>query len=520
VAPAEAAVIGIHPAAPIRLRAALAGPPRALDVRVQGRLHAAQVALFGRMDAFDHRGHVRFVARDVDLSRIFRNATPLVFSGAFRFEGALRQHTGVEGHLSVTNGSMRVAGLSFDRLRGAGRVRLGRSGEAQVDALSGQLRGRRLRQIATQAVIRWDRKSVRCDVSRAVLDGNRAAGEVGYTLDPVTRQPFVTVNAQSLSLSPSLLQEALHRRPSRAWPGHAKLVWMGNELRLTFALDTDEGPASGRARLRRGGGVLELTGVDVAVGGSRLRGAARVKNGEVVASLDELLIQPRLLHWRWPSLEPARPLRIQGAAAGPLHALDLHLLATSGASTARLRGRLDLHARSFRLVAVLDTFYLQSIKQTRRSRINLELSALGRLVDGGVSGTLTVRHVWGKIEGLPLDAGRLDVKLDGPKFQVEQVLLGVPGAVFEGKGGGTYRDFKVGYGVVITDALELRKVPESLRLIVGLTALTPGRSVVGAVQRHAGGNIKITHHTIPPPFRIVNLLYHVLTGHPPHLTVH
>jgi hypothetical protein len=322
-----------------------------------------------------------------------------------------------------------------------------------------------------------------------------------------------------MSLSPSLVEEALHRRPSKAWPGNASFVWTPGGSALAFALATEEGPVNGVARLRRERGGLELPSIDLAVGGSRFRGAARVKNGEIVASLDELLLQPRLVHRLLPALEPARALRIEGAAAGPLHALDLHLLARAGASTARLRGRVDLRARSFRLVAIVDTFYLQSIKQTRTSRINLELSLSGRLVNGGIAGTLTVRHVWGTIEELPLEAARLDATLNGPRFNVDQILIGVPGAVLEGKGGGTYRDFHVGYGVVITDALELKKVPESLRLMVGLTALTPGRSVVGAIRRHHGGEIENVHHAIPPPFRFVSLLYRLLSGHPPHLTV-
>jgi hypothetical protein len=520
VAPAEAAVIGIHPAAPIRLAVTLHGPAGALGVRVQGRLRAAEVALAGRIDLHARRGQVRFVAHDVRPSEIERGAPPLAFSGAFAFDGALGEHGGVEGRLSVNDGSLRVEGLSFERLRGVGRVRFDQPGEARVQSLSGQLQGRRPRPIAVQTVIRWNRRALRADASRVALDESRATGDLVYTHDPVTRQPLVTIRAQRLSLSPPLVQEALHRRPSKEWPGKAKLVWMPDGTGLTFALYTEEGPLSGAARLRRDRGALELPSIALALGGSRFRGAARVKNGQIVASVDELLLEPRLVHWLWPALEPARTIRVEGVAAGPLHALDLQLVATAGVSTARLRGRVDLRARSFHLLATFDTFYLQSIKETRTSRVNLELYLMGRLVEGGMAGTLTVRHAWGKIEGLPLDAARLDVTLNGPKFNVDQVLIGVPGAVFEGKGGGSYRDFHIGYGVVITDALQLRKVPKDLRLMVGLSALTPGRSVVGAIRRHQGGKIELTHHAIPPPFRFVNLLYHLLLGHPLHLTVH
>jgi hypothetical protein len=522
VAPAEAAAIRIHPAAPIRLRIALHGPPRALAVRVRGSLRAAQVALTGRVDLQTRSGRVRFVAYGVRPSEIQRGAPPdLAFSGAFTFDGRVREHVGLQGRMSITDGTLRVAGRSFEQLNGAARVRLGQPGEAYVEELSGQLRGRRPRPVHVQTLIRWDRRALRFDANRVILDENHAVGKVIYTHDPVTRQPLVTIGAQRIFLSPALVEEVAHRRPSQPWLGSASLAWTPTDgFALAFALDTEAGPLKGVARLRRGRGGLELPRLFVAMGGSHLRGAARVKNGELVASLDELILQPQLAHRIWPALEPDRTVRVQGVVAGPLHALDLHLLATAGASTARLRGRVDLPARRFELVAILDTFYLQSIKETRTSRVNLELSLAGRVVEGGLAGTFTVRHAWGTIEGLPLDAARLDAKLDGPRFHVDQVLIGVPGAVVEGRGGGTWRDFNVRYGVVITDALQLRKVPHELRFMVGLTTLTPGRSVVGSVRRRHGGKVELTHHTIPPPFRVLSLLFMLLSGHPPHLTVH
>jgi hypothetical protein len=298
-------------------------------------------------------------------------------------------------------------------------------------------------------------------------------------------------------------------------------VWTPTEgYGLTFTLDTEEGRVNGAARIRRDRGVVDVSSMALALGGNHLRGSARVKRGEVFATVDEVELQPRLVHRLWPALELDRAVRLQGAAAGPLHALDVYLLTTAGESTARLRGRVNLPDRSFRLVATLDRFYLKSIQQTRTSRLNLELALRGRLVDGGMTGTLTVRHAWGTLEGLPLDAGRLDATLNGPNFFVEKVLIGVPGAVLEGQGGGSWRDFHIGYGVVVTDALQLKKVPGELRVLIGITALTPGRSVVGAIRRHEGGKVEFTHRKIPPPFRVVNLFYHLLAGHPLHLTVH
>ena len=142
---------------------------------------------------------------------------------------------------------------------------------------------------------------------------------------------------------------------------------------------------------------------------SHLRGAARVKDGEVVASVDELLLQPELVYALLPPLKPALPLRIQGAAAGPLHALELRLLATSGPSTVMVRGQVDLPARSFRLLAAFDNFQMARSKSS--GHVTLELSLLGRLVDGGVAGTLAVRHASGTLRGWPLYGGRLDATL-------------------------------------------------------------------------------------------------------------
>jgi hypothetical protein len=238
-----------------------------------------------------------------------------------------------------------------------------------------------------------------------------------------------------------------------------------------------------------------------------------------MGSIDQLVLAPSLVHRLSPALDPSRAMEIEAAVAGPLNALDVHVLLTGGGSTARLRGRMDVRARSFRFVAILDSFYLQSIRATRKSRVNVELSFDGRLVEGGVAGALVVRDASGIIEGLPLRGARIDAQLNGPHFQVKKVLLGVPGAVFDAGGGGTYRDFRVRYDVVVTNGFELRKVPPFFRLMVGLTSLTPGRAVVGSIHRRSGGAIEVTHHAIPPVLRFFDLLVHLLSGRPPHLKV-
>ncbi len=520
VAPAEAALIQIHPAAPIRLRVALRGPPRALDLHVDGRLRAAHVALAGRVDLGARHGRVRFVVRDLRPSEIVPKAPELAFSGAFTFDGALAANARLEGTMTVRDGSMSVGGARFDQLRGAGRVRLGQPGDARIDALAGRLVGRRARAIAVRTIVRWDRRALRCDASSVKLEESHATGDVVYTEDRRTHGQRVIIRAATLSLSPSLVQEALHRRPSRAWPGHGTLVWTPDHYQVAFALHTEQGAANGAARIRTDRGALELPSIVVALGDSQLRGAARVKNGEVVASVDELVVQPQLVHALWPDVMPVRPLRIQGAAAGPLHALELRLIATAGPSAALVRGRVDVPARRFQLLAALDAVRPVDLEKTKASaRLTLELALNGRIVDGGVAGTLTVRHALGSLEGMSLYRGRLDAHLDGPRFQLDQLLLDLPGVTLQAKGGGSYRDFRIGYGVVITDALELKQMPKSLRVMVGLTQVVPGPTVVGSVRRHNGGKIESSHTTIAPGLRWLVLIYDLLRGHLPVFTV-
>ena len=186
-----------------------------------------------------------------------------------------------------------------------------------------------------------------------------------------------------------------------------------------------------------------------------------------------------------------------------------------------MRGLVDVPARRFRLLAALDAVRPVDLEETKAiARITLELSLNGRVVPGGVAGTLTVRHALGSLAGMSLYRGRLDAHLDGPRFKLDQLLLDLPGVTLAAKGGGTYRDFHIGFGVVITDALELRQMPKSLRVMVGLTQLVPGPSVVGSVQRRNGGKLEASHTTIPPGLRWLVLLYDLVRGRLPKFTVH
>ena len=83
----------------------------------------------------------------------------------------MRNQPSVEGSLSVTDGTLLISGVRFDRLHGSGRVRLAATGEARVDSLAGVLVGRRLRPIETQTTVRWNPRRVWCDPTRVVLEG-------------------------------------------------------------------------------------------------------------------------------------------------------------------------------------------------------------------------------------------------------------------------------------------------------------------------------------------------------------
>jgi autotransporter translocation and assembly factor TamB len=516
VAPAEARLVKLRPAGPIVANVGLRGRPRALDVRVRGSLRGASAHIAGRVDLATRRGRLAFEARDVRPFEIVgRGPRDLSFSGAFTFDGGLERRALV-GELAIAGGRLHVPGNDFDHLLGHSTVRLGQPGEAHVHALSGRLAGARPKPASTQTDISWNRERLLFEIPHVTLEGSRSTGQVLYTHDPRTRAPVVTVQLRRLALAPALVHELLHYRPPSPWTGSGRLVWRPGSTDAGLELATEVGPATASAQLVpiAGGHALSLLRVDVA--GGRLRGSARYQDGQLTASLDELVLTPRLIRRVVPALDPAGAFRITGSAAGPLHALSVRTLVTASPSTAELRGRLDLRARTVELVGFLDTFQLEALKRSRDStRVTLDLSLVGHLTDAGLFGTLTVRNGSGMAKGSPFYRGRADARLDGSRFELRDVHLDVPGARVAGKGGGSFSDFNIGYGIVITDALKLRQVPHGLRVLVGVTFLVPGNAVEGAIKRSSSGKVVVSHHIVPPGIRWARFLFRLLTGREP-----
>ena len=248
MAPAEAVVFGIQPVAPIGLRVRLHGPARALDVRIQRPAPSrARGAHRARQSAHASRAAPARRARRAPVGDRARRAGP-------RLLGRLRpRRRGVRARA--------CRGLGGRPRRRRCRWRSCASngyavpptcgstsrGEVDVERLSAQLAGARPRPIELQGVLRWDRRALRFDASRLVVDGNDAMGEVVLTHDAVTRQPLVTIRARRLSLSPALVEEArcIGVRRGRG-PATPRCEWTPNGARARVCAPDRLRPGVGR----------------------------------------------------------------------------------------------------------------------------------------------------------------------------------------------------------------------------------------------------------------------------------
>ncbi|HEX8953610.1 MAG TPA: hypothetical protein VF945_17255, partial [Polyangia bacterium] len=279
------------------------------------------------------------------------------------------------------------------------------------------------------------------------------------------------------------------------------------------------GPASLGGRLRRGDGVVQLSGVEARLGESHARGSARLGRGRLTASLDELLLAPALVHQLLPSVAPMWPLRIRGFVDGPLDALDLALRLDAGPSTADLRGQVAVAARRFHLVGHLDSFDLSVVGQSKaRVRGTLDLGADGRLAGRGVVATLSVRNARGYMLESPFYRGLVEARFNELALDVTRARVEVPGAKITGRGSGAYgKGFHFGYGLVSTDALALRHVSTTLRVLLGLNGILPGRTVEGAIDKRPGEKVEFTYRVLPIGVSQLVFLYRVMTGGMPDL---
>jgi hypothetical protein len=427
--------------------------------------------------------------------------------------GAVRGRAFV-GDLDCDGGEVLLGGRRLDALSGVARVRLARAGEASIDRLSGRLSGRlHDHPFVVRGRLRWRAGRVDVDAGALSLDGATARGAARYDL----HSHRLSVHTDPVSIPPALAARLLGRRAvaGGAWIGHADLAGTGGNLTLAAQLDTPLGRIDLAAHVRGSGGSLEVSRAHARLGDSHLDGALRYRPGHLSASVDELVLAPSLVSQLVPQLQPAWPIHLRGAVDGPRDALEVALAVDAGPSTARLRGRIA--HREFRIAGHLDTFDLAVLHPTqKRVRATLELLSEGRVERGAVTGTLSLREARGYMMESPFFRGRADARLLGRGFRLTHARVELPGAKVVAQGHGELgKGLEIDYGVVITNALALRRVPRALRLFVGIDSILPGRSAVGSITKRLGRKVELSLHVLPIGISQLNFLFRVITGRLP-----
>jgi hypothetical protein len=222
------------------------------------------------------------------------------------------------------------------------------------------------------------------------------------------------------------------------------------------------------------------------------------------------------VHHFAPELTPAWPIHVRGVLAGR-QVLHVSLALDAGPSSARVRGRIA--ARQFRLSAHLDTFDVAALRPNdKRVRATLELTASGRFEQGGAVGTLNVRDARGYFLESPFYRGVADVRLEGRGFTLTHARAEIPGAKLIGRGSGaSAKGLEINFGVVITNALELRHTSQALRVLIGINSMLPGRSVSGSIIKRPGEKAELKYRVLPIGVAQVAFLLRVLTDRVPRL---
>ena len=519
LAPAEARLVALRPAAALRAHVELDGPLDDLGVRLglraSGGRNPGQLALRAGIDLPARRGHATIVARDLRPAQLFGRGPDLVCSAALTLAGRWARGA-LTGEAELARGRVVLGHRSVDELAGAASVRLGPKGEADIRRLTGRLVGERYRpRLALHGQLVWTPSRVALVGADAALGDSRWRGVARWRGD-APGGPRAQIRADSVTLAPALVARLIHYRPPASWSGRGTLDGTPADFALHLDAATELGPAALAAHVRRRGAVVELTAIDVRLGDSHLGAAARLAPGRVTLSLEELALQPSLLHRIEPALDPLWPIRLHGSADGPLDAVDVNLRLDAGPSIAELDGRIQVPTRRFRLAGLLDTFDSSVLRKTRTPvHATMQLSAAGAFAGGGVVGTLNIRGARGYVMRSPFYRGVANARLDGRTFEVTRLHVEVPGAKIAAKGGGRYSDFDLRYGVAITNVLALRHVPQALRVLLGINGLLPGRTIEGSIQRHPGKKIAFAYHVLPIGISQLTFLYRVVTGRVP-----
>jgi autotransporter translocation and assembly factor TamB len=513
ISPAEARLISLRPTAPVAAHVEIDGPPRALEVQARAAVVDGRLLVRARCDLGKRRAHAEVIARDLQLAQLLDGAPPLTISTALTLDGRWT-HPAIVAQVKIDQGTVSLRGRTVERLDGTGWVRIGSDGEAVISNLSGRFAGPRdRREVALEGDLRWTRERIALREASLALGDSRLVGEAEYLRD----RSRSVVRVDTMTLAPELVAGLLRHRPRAPWTGRAALDGTPDDLAIRVEVATDLGPGTLTGRLRRAGGALELSSIDAHLGDSYLRGAAHFARGRLTASLRTLVLQPTLLHRLAPALEPTWPIRIQGAADGPLDRLDLALSADAGPSVAEVRGRISVAQRRFQLDGAVDSFHSSVVhRNPKRVSGSLQLTAQGVLARGGIVGTAAIRNVRGYALDSPFFRGAIDVRLAGRAFEITRARLTIPAARLAASGRGSLRgDFHLGYGAVITDAFSVKQLPPELRLLLGLNSILPGSTIEGAIDRRPGQKVRVSYRVVPIGVAQLRFLYRVVTGQPP-----
>jgi hypothetical protein len=460
----------------------------------------------GRVDLPSRAGVLRLVAREVQPSRLLRGAPAISVSGTIDLAGRVAQHA-LEGRIRLEGGSASVDGQQLSDVAADTQARLARDGELQVHRLSGQWMRRPFQ---ARGALRWSPRQIEISGADVNLAGAQARTDARYQL----ADHHLWLRAEPLRLSPALVSRLLRRPAAKPWTGRIDLEGTRGDVTMTVETLTSFGALRLAAHLLQAGARVDLRRVEAWLGDSHLYGAAHYQAGRISASVEELVLSPALVHQLEPELSPAWPIRLRGALAGR-QLFKLSLALDAGPSTARLSGRFS--ARQFQLAAQLDSFDVTVLRPSqRRVRATLALAANGRFDKGGAVGTVTIHDARGYILQSPFYDGVAEAQLDGRAFTLTRARVEIPGARLMGTGSGALGDVvKIRFGVVITNALALRRVPEGLRVLIGINSILPGRSVTGSITKRPGQKTELRYRVLPIGIAQLEFLLRVITGRLP-----
>jgi hypothetical protein len=502
--PSEAPLLRLRVAAPLEAQLWASGRAPAFAVRGHASLEAARLSWRGRVNLRSRSGALHLLAHAVQPARFVRRAPALTASGTIDVAGRLAPQALV-GRVRVVDGAFDAGGLRLSGIvADTPEVRIGREGEVRFRQASGRWKGHRF---TAQGTLAWNGRTIEVRDVVATAEGAQARVDARYQL----AERHLSLRAAPLSLSRQLVSRLLGRPFPRPWHGQLALEGGSRDVHIGLEAVTSFGMLRAAAQLVRMNRYVDLRRVEAQLGDSHLSGALHYQGGRIDASVQDLVLSPTLVHQLAPKLNPAWPIRLHGALAGQ-QVLTVRAEVAAGPSTARISGRIA--GRQFQLAGYLDAFdYRVLAPHQRPIRGTLELAADGRIEQGGVVGALMIRDAHGFIVSSPFYRGSVEARLEGRGFTVTRAAVHVPGARVVAQGSGSLdKGTRIDYGVVVTNAFELRQVPQGLRALVGINSILPGRSVKGAITKQPGQPFAVSYHVLPIGIAQLEFLYRVITG--------